>query len=234
MSAASIVGILDSGVGREQAGHVEAGRGFTLGDDGAVASGESYMDEIGHGQEIAKAVLAAAPAARLAVARVFAGGFTSQPVTIAAGLDWLAENGAAVINMSFGLAEDRRVLGESCRRALDRGAVLVAAAPALGRRCFPAAYDGVISVTGDARCAPGVVADLGGDRADFGTYGGVPETPSGRAPVAGASIATAHFCGLAAAYLVLHPDAGRDGVIAHFRAAATLGEDPRRWRGSRG
>ena len=117
--------------------------------------------------------------------------------------------------MSLGLGHDREVLRRACGHAHGAGAVLIASAPARGGPVYPAAYDQVIAVTGDARCAPGEVSDLFGVQADFGTYGG---DPSGVR--AGASIAAAHFTGLAAAYLAGHDTADADALKAHFRAQA--------------
>ncbi|MCP4330223.1 MAG: S8 family serine peptidase [Alphaproteobacteria bacterium] len=224
------VGILDSGVGEEMSPLVAAGRAFVLDRSGEVASSNDIGDLLGHGAEMARIIIEQAPGCRLIVARVFHHTFTSQPQTVAAGLDWLVDHGARLVNMSFGLGEDRAVLRHSVAHALSAGTILVASAPALGSAVYPASYDDVIAVTGDARCGPGEISDLGGDRADFGTYCGDPDQRKGRPVIAGASIGAAHFSGLAADLLDRQPDLDRQSATAHFRATAMFGEDPRRRR----
>ena len=49
----------------------------------------------------------------------------------------------------------------ACAALLGQGAVLVAAHPARGAPCFPAAYPGVIAATGDARCGWQELSQLG-------------------------------------------------------------------------
>src|SRR5690606_31825954 len=74
------------------------------------------------------------------------------------------------------------------------GVLLVAAAPAAGAMTFPAAYPGVIRVTGDARLAPGELSFLGDSRAAFGAAAGGP-APRPHTPGGGTSPAAAHSTG---------------------------------------
>lgn len=224
MSAPVRIGILDSGV-RRSAGLALAGTmRFIAGPAREVQTDPVLEDATGHGTEVTRLIADAAPHAALIHAQVFAESFETAPALVAAGLDWLVEQDVRIVNMSFGLAADRPVLARSCAGTLDAGVVLVAAAPAQGPPCFPAAYEGVIAVTGDARCATGQVADLQGERADFGTWCASPERGGGA--VAGASAAAAHFTGLAARFMDSDPKAGRDFVLAHFRASpAFLGAE---------
>jgi len=217
MREALRIGVLDSGVRADAGLKVAAARRFFLTDDG-VSAGPPADDAVGHGTEVSRLVLEAAPEAALLHAQVFDASFRTAPVLAAAGLDWLVGEGASIVNMSFGLSADRAVLREACARALGAGAILVAAAPAQGPPSFPAAYKGVIAVTGDARCAKGEVSDLAGVQADFGTWCASPERGGG--PMAGASAAAASFSGLAAAFLIGHPEADRDALREHFRALA--------------
>ena len=233
MNAPIRVGIVDSGIGADVNFDVLAARRFFFEPGAAVGSADATADKIGHGTEVSRSILAAAPGAQLLHAQVFEGSFKTAPVLVAAGIDWLIEKDARIINMSFGVAADRPVLGHACVRACDAGAILIASAPAQGRPTYPAGYDGVIAVTGDARCSPGEVSDLAGRQAEFGTWCASPEHGGGA--MAGASAAAASFSGLVAAYLAGHPRAGRDEVVDHFRAKAmavgpesrTVGE-PRR------
>ncbi len=215
MSGALRIGIVDSGA-VAAAGH--PGRRFLAGAEGGVETREGLDDRLGHGSAVGRLISAAAPEARVIHAQVFGARFTTSPALVAAGLDWLRGQGVALVNMSFGLRADRAVLRAACRAAAARDILLVAAAPAQGPPCFPAAYPGVLAVTGDARCLAGEVSDLQGRQADLGTWCASPERGGGA--ISGASAAAAHFTGLAARLLLERPDVKAEAVLAHFRAAA--------------
>jgi len=229
MSVPIRIGVIDSGLRAGAAIDVAAARRFFLTEDRQVSSGPTCDDTLGHGTEVSRLILENGADAVLLHAQVFDASFRAAPVLVAAALGWLVETGARIVNMSFGLGADRAVLREACARAIDAGSVLVAAAPAQGAPCFPAAYDGVIAVTGDARCAKGEVSDLAGMQADFGTWCASPEHGGG--PMAGASAAAASFTGLAAAFLAHHPDPERTGLCEHFRALSVAVGPERRTDG---
>lgn len=222
------IGIVDSGVAAGAGLSLEAGRRFRPDPDGRVETADGLEDRLGHGTEVARLIQAAAPTARLYHAQVFGPRFTTSPALVAAGLDWLRSQGVDLINMSFGLRAEREVLRAACAVAAAQGVLMIAAAPAQGAACFPAAYPEVLAVTGDARCAPGEVSDLQGVQADFGTWCASPEQGGG--VIAGASVAAAHFTGLAAGFLLQHPGVGPATVRAHFRNIA-LHVGPERHRG---
>ncbi|MEM7224757.1 MAG: S8 family serine peptidase [Pseudomonadota bacterium] len=220
------VGILDSGLDADLA--PRASSAFRLGADGTVETAAAAPDAIGHGNVLARHILAAAPSATLINAQVFSERLASAPKTIAAGLDWLVAERARVINLSFGVREDRAVLRHACARALDAGAILVAAAPARGALPYPAAYPGVLSVQGDARCAPGQVSRLGDPLPEFGTLArSLVALPEGSL-FGGASWAASHFTGLVAAYLTAHPEGDLAQVRDHFDRIATYRGPERR------
>ncbi|MDJ0896403.1 MAG: S8 family serine peptidase [Alphaproteobacteria bacterium] len=218
MSGPITVGILDSGVSDTAALPIQSGCRFVIGEGRSIERIDGVDDRIGHGTEVTRLIHAAVPDASLLHAQVFDARFMSAPMLVAAGLDWLVSQGADLINMSFGLGADRAILASACRAAAENGVLLIAAAPAQGEPCYPAAYPKVLAVTGDARCAPGEVTDLQGRQADFGVWCSSPERGGG--PIGGASAAAAHFTGLAARFLQNQPGAGRDAVLAHFRATA--------------
>lgn len=203
------VGLLDSGAGPAAGARLAARRDFITPPD-AGAAGDS------HGENMAEIILALAPSALLLDARVFAGGQPARPATVAAGLDWLVQAGAELVNLSLGLREDRTVLRDACARAAAAGIVLVAAAPARGARVFPAAYTGVLPVTGDARCAPREYAWLGLPHALFGAcVGDMVHRP--HAPGGGASCAAAHVTGALAD--LRGRGVAAAGLVAALRAA---------------
>lgn len=215
MSEPVAIGIIDSGAHPRQLTRVHRARRFSATPSGDVETHDDVADRIGHGTETTGIILNACPAVRLLVAQVFDETLATSAIRVAAALDWLAGEGASIINMSLGLSHDREVLRRACADVHEAGAILIASAPARGGPVYPAAYDQVVSVTGDARCATGEVSDLLGLQADFGTYGG---DPSGVR--AGASIAAAQFTTLAAAYLAEHGEADMEALKAHFRARA--------------
>ncbi len=205
------IGLLDSGLPRGPGAEaLDLGCGFRLDADHEVAAGVAEPDALGHASAVARSILAVAPQARLVIAQIFFAKLVTTAAQAAAGLDWLAGQGVAAINMSFGLAADRAVLRDSCARAAARGVILAASAPARGEPVFPSAYPGVIGVTGDARCAPGELSALDGPRSDFGAH-----VRAGTA--AGASIGTAHVTGEIARHLAAGGDARPDAVRAHLR-----------------
>jgi hypothetical protein len=124
------------------------------------------------------------------------------PEKVAAGLAWLRQEHAHIVNMSFGLRHDRKVLRQAVAEARGAGMALIGAVPARGATVYPGSYPDVIRVSGDARCAPGEISALGGDPAD---YGACPRTLDGRP--GGASLAVAHLTGILARQL---GDAGGD------------------------
>lgn len=209
--AGATIGLIDSGlpagVGPER---IAVARGFRLDAEREVIAGAAVPDTLGHAGAVAQAVLASAPDARFAVAQVFFDRLVTTAAQAAAGLDWLVEQEVAVVNMSFGLAADRAVLRAACTRATARGILLVASAPARGEPVYPAAYPGIIRVTGDARCAAGELSALDGPRADFGAHVRVGDA-------AGASIGAAHVTGEIVRYLAGGGDVRLDSVRAHLR-----------------
>lgn len=187
------VGIVDSG---GPAGDLAGARAFL-----AAGEAEALPDRLGHGMAVAALVRAAAPDAALRHAQVFA----DRPVTsadrVARAIRWLTPD-SDIILLSLGLAADREVLRAACAEAVAAGRWLVAAHPARGAPCWPAAYPGVIAASGDARCGWDDLSALPGGV--IGAWCGSPER--GGTGMGGASLAAARVAGhLAAAFPV--PDA---------------------------
>jgi hypothetical protein len=206
-----LVGLLDSGVEPGLERWVEAARAFRPCGGEGIDEGAVSADAVGHGSAIARIVLALTPGARLLNAQVFALRGGTSAAAAAAGLDWLARRGAAVVAMSFGLGADRAVLREACARARAAGCVLVGAAPARGAPVFPSSYPGVVRVTGDARCARREISHLATAQADFGACVRAPTAAAaghGSVAAAGASIAVAHACGLVAGHFLATGERG--------------------------
>ena len=221
MNAGLRVGLLDSGIAPRLTDHVLAARRFHLASDGAgVESAPADAVDAGHGSALAEIVLATAPGAGLLDARIFSASQPSAPAIAAAGLDWLVGEGARIVTMSFGLRHDRAVLRKACANAALAGVILLGAAPARGAPVWPAAYDGVIRVTGDARCAAGEVSALDSAQADVGAHPRPLDNHGEDAGIGGASFAVAHVAGLLAARFAEEPDPTREAALAWLRSVA--------------
>ncbi len=184
-----LVGIVDSGGALGLPG-VVAARSFAAGDDGGIRCTESGDDRLGHGSQIARLIKELGGDIGLLSAQVFAGTRTSSPAQVAAAINWLVDDGAALINISLGVRRADAGLRLACERAAAAGVILVASAPARGAPVFPAAYPQCIAVSGDARCAETEISWLGGANADFGAH---PCAVPGDASASGASFAAARL-----------------------------------------
>ena len=217
------VGIVDSGHRANQAVRVAAAAAFVLDDDLQVHRREAIADSIGHGSAVLERIASGAPDARFYLAQVFRERAATTPLQIAEAIRWLVDQHVRVINLSLGVRADRAALREACAFAVDAGVVVCAASPAQGDPVFPASYPGVVRVTGDARCDAAQWSWLDSAQADFGAM----VRGDGLAQ-AGASIATAALSGHAAAWLLRHPEADRDALLAWLRAhAAYIGVERR-------
>jgi subtilisin family serine protease len=129
---------------------------------------------------------------------------------VAEGIRWAADHGADVINLSLGNYQPSQVLEEAIRYALEKDAVVVAAAGNDNtiQPNFPAAYPGVISVA---------AVDWQGRRAEFSNFGDhidiaapgiyIPSTyPDGQyASLSGTSMAAPHVSALAGLIRSVNP-----------------------------
>lgn len=229
MSTPALAGLLDSGIDPAFATDGGPRRSFVL-DANADPAGvdDGAPDLIGHGTALARIVLEANPGARLAVARIFIDRVACTPAAAAAGLDWLVGQGVRVVNMSFGLREDRGVLREACGRAAAGGVILLGAAPARGPGVYPSSYDGVIRISGDARLGPGEISTLGGAQADFGACPRPLGAEDANRPAGGASFAVAHVTALALRFLARDPDANADSFARYLTSTARFHGPERR------
>lgn len=222
------VGLVDTGLGVDAQAHSSIlstqARAFAWDDDNReVLVTESCADALGHGSALASTITAMAPEARLLMAQVFFQRWSTSPAQVAAAIDWLSDSGARVINLSLGLRADRAVLRDACDNALAAGVILVASSPAQGEAVFPAAYEGVIRATGDARCQASQFAWLASAQADVGAC-----VNAVQGTVAGASVASAYVSAHIACYLEQHREAGREQVLGYLRENASYQGPERR------
>ena len=143
------VAVVDSGVGdhptfREgQVTHIDL-----------VKDGKPFE---GHGTAIASLIAGnmdgaqgVAPAANILDIRVANSEGDSDSFTLARGITTAIDRGAKVINVSMGSYGDAAVVRDAVQKAIDRGITVVAAAgnEQSATMAWPAAYEGVISVSG--------------------------------------------------------------------------------------
>lgn len=213
------VGIVDGGFERVPRTALHVAAQFVVDDCGVLLRDKVGDRVLPHGEAVAALVLAAEPDAQLIDARIASPAHQPTPRLVAAAIDWCVREGARAINLSLGLAEDRAVLREACEQALSHGVVIVAAAPARGTPVYPAAYPGVLAVSGDARCAPGQWSLLNGETSGAAAYGCCPAGPNNTP--GGASMATARFTGIVTRLLAQYPFTGRHGLVEYLAACAT-------------
>ncbi|HWN42733.1 MAG TPA: S8 family serine peptidase, partial [Thermoanaerobaculia bacterium] len=161
---------------------------------------------------------------------------------IAAALVYAADQGADVVNMSFGsVGEEPALLRLAIKYAHDRGVVLVAAAGNDGvdaAEAFPASNPNVIcvgaAVSSDRRVYFsnwGGRVDLSAPGSDIVSLRGAGTTLTGSGNLAGGdklyirasgtSMAAPHVAGAAALLLSRHPELTPEGVLARLLSGAT-------------
>ena len=236
------VAVIDSGVDAKHP--LLAGR-VTDGADYLDRSGDGTLDCVGHGTAVASIIAGAAsadgavrglaPKATILPVRVSeqqgeAGartGRTASPARFGGAIRWAVDHGARVLNLSVVLTEDYGQVRDAIAYAVDKDAVVVAAAgnraDSGSPRPYPAAYPGVLGV--GAIAADGV-------RAPFSQVGSYVDVvaPGSEVPAAAPAGSTGSFSGTsyatpfvsAAAALVLsaHPGYRADQVIRRLLATA--------------
>ena len=207
MPAEVKVGIIDSGVSPAQAaalvGSVAIGAVC-----GLAARLAPEPDSVGHGTAVAAIVLAHAPAAQLASAQAFNGARSADAACVAEAIAWCLEQQVRVINLSLALRADHPQLRLACRTAQARGAIVVGAHPARGGSVYPAAYPGVLAVSGDARCRTQEWSVI-----EPGRWYGTAAVAADGVTAGGASYAAARLSAFAACFLSDSPGCG----AAEFR-----------------
>ncbi len=172
-----VVAVLDSGIDRTHSlfvGRVLPGYDFVDKDDdpndeqnGIDDDLDGVVDEgFGHGTFVAGLILAAAPGAKILPVRVLDTEGRGRVSDIAAAIQYAKDQGADVINLSFGSRSRSEVVRGAVRLALSHGIAIVSATGNAGdviQVDFPAGITDVIGVT---------ALDGTGRRAAFANAGG--------------------------------------------------------------
>ena len=131
-------------------------------------SSASFLDATnpahGHGTFCAGLIAAVAPEAMIMPLRVFDDNGAADAFVIARAIHYAVQHGADVINMSFGLTSDMKVVKRAVAFAIERGVIVVASAGNSNTNApqFPAAYNDVIGVA---------ATDLMDKKASFSNFG---------------------------------------------------------------
>ncbi|MGR6919921.1 S8 family peptidase [[Actinomadura] parvosata] len=230
------VAVLDSGIDMNHpdfAGRISATRNFS------PTSG--IADKVGHGTHVASTIAGAgetyrgvAPAATLLVGKVLDDNGDGMSSSTIAGMQWAAEQGAAVVNMSLGwcCGDGTDPLSQAVNALTKKHGTLFVAGAGNGYKALavnsPAAADealavgGVDKVTGtelgdfssrgprlgDAAVKPNIVApgvDIVAARAAGATIPGIPGNDR-YLMASGTSMASPHVAGAAAILAQQHPE----------------------------
>ncbi len=224
--------VLDSGL---LAG--SGAEGSVVGRYDALNPDRALGDPAGHGTQMALVASGAvqpwgAPDSRegvpLLAVRAFNEEGQTSDFTLMRALTYALDQGARVINMSWGSEIDSGFIARAVAYAQSRGAVVVAAAgnEATGTKLYPAAYPGVVAVAAlDGKGTPWANSNFG-DFVDLAAPGSalMPVGYQGSAgPYAGTSIASAYVAREIALYLNRHPQATAAQAVAAVQAALSKG-----------
>lgn len=145
------VSVIDTGI---QSGHTDlpplgTGRACSICSGSDCGCTYSWDDDNGHGTHCAGIVNGVAPGATLHAAKVLGGDGSGTWSDIACGIEWTADQGYDVGNLSLGGGQSSSVLRDACNYANNNGVLLVAAAgnDYGGPVSYPAAYDSVMAVS---------------------------------------------------------------------------------------
>tara|TARA_R110002049_G_C9164558_1_gene561279 strand:- start:2219 stop:3508 length:1290 start_codon:yes stop_codon:yes gene_type:complete len=220
------VGLIDTGVDTQHP-DLAAGRILTRAFEGPVYAPAA------HGTGIASLLVgqsgrlgAALPGATLLSADVYGGDPTGGSVAaLLAALGWMAEEDIAVVNISL-VGPDNRVLARIVEMMIVRGHILVAAVGNDGPAAaplYPAAYPGVVGVTGVSARGRVLPEACRGDHVDIAAPGmrlHAAQPGGGESAVRGTSFAAPYVTGVLAAQIE-HPDpTAAASVIAALLASA--------------
>ncbi|MBK8574248.1 MAG: S8 family serine peptidase [Elusimicrobia bacterium] len=221
--------ITGNGIDDDGNGYVDDVRGWNF-----VANTNSISDGHSHGTHVSGTIAAVgnngvgvigvAPSAHVMAIKGLDDDGSGYDVDLAQGIVYAADNGADVINMSWGGTGDSPVIEEAIRRVL--GVVLVAAAgnSAIDASQFlPAKYDSVVTVS--AFNSADVMASFSnfGAKIDVAAPGvGIQSTVPGGyySSYNGTSMACPHVAGLAALLLSQHPSLTNEQVRQAIRQSA--------------
>ena len=143
------VAVIDSGVNPEHPHVSGVAGGVRIDLSGGVS--EDWVDRLGHGTAVFAAIQEKAPEAEIYAVRVFEDRLRTSVRALVAAIDWAAERGVQVVNLSLGtVREDHaEVLAGAVGRLAKVGGVVVGAAEADGRKWWPGSLASAVGVVMD-------------------------------------------------------------------------------------
>jgi subtilisin family serine protease len=215
-AAGVVVAVVDTGVDLDHpdlAANLVSGYNF-------INQGASPQDDNGHGTHVAGIVAAVtnnavgvagvAGGSRVMPVKVLSGAGEGTDYGVAQGIQWAADNGARIANLSLGGPDYSQALADAVNYAYGKNMLVVAAAGNEGSNSilYPAALPGVVAVG---------ATDNGDNRAGFSNYGDALDIVAPGVNIfstfwndsyvylSGTSMATPHVSSVAALVLSLHP-----------------------------
>jgi hypothetical protein len=181
------VAVVDSGINAEHShiGNVAGGVSLVSND---------WKDFVGHGTAVAAAICSHEPRVELYAVKIFDRSFATQIASVVKALEWCADNGMDVVNVSLATAKDEHgALLEQPSRHVN---ILVAPAEFMGLPAYPGSFEWCFGVAADPGCRRGEFR-----RSPAGTYLASPlprELPGVEVThnFSGSSFAVANFTGL--------------------------------------
>lgn len=145
------IAVVDSGVhpGHD---HINGARlldGIAIAGDGRISTGEDVtLDRLGHGTAVTAAIQEKAPEADIVPVRIFHEGLKTTGMALITAIDWAAEQGVALVNLSLGSTNPGHAsaFAAAVERAHAAGTILVAPCAVDDAPCLPGSLPGVIGV----------------------------------------------------------------------------------------
>ena len=143
------VAIVDSGV---HASHPHVGRiagGIAIDAEGVQHA--DIVDRLGHGTAVTAAIREKAVDADLFAVKVFDRALSTSIATLIDGIDWAAQQGMHLVNLSLGTPrlEHEAALGGAVARAVGANMLVIAARQDAGQSWLPGSLPGVLPVEVD-------------------------------------------------------------------------------------
>jgi subtilisin family serine protease len=140
------IAVLDSGI---HDGHPHVGA--VAGGISLVGESGDFDDHVGHGTAVAAAIREKAPDADLLAVKIFDRHLATNAELLARAIEWAADHGARLINLSLGTANlaHAKKLATAVDAAASRGSLVVSALEANGSPLLPGSLQNVAGVTAD-------------------------------------------------------------------------------------
>ena len=140
------IAIIDSGV---HASHPHVGGiagGIAIDEQGERH--EDFVDRLGHGTAVAAAIREKVPDAELFAVKVFDRVLSTNIASLIDGIDWAAQNGMQLVNLSLGTTrrEHEAALTDAVQRAAAANVLIVSARQDRGQWWLPGSLPGVLPV----------------------------------------------------------------------------------------